>query len=144
MEDHPGTFSQTYGGILTLILHINDVPCCWIQLIVGEYDWLDVHQRLERESVAHFKVLTVAEVLADKQVAHNKILCEQDCPGFGRLQVAKPPANFLSTPSSVRLVAPTPGERQRDRWRQKGRERDRDREETEGQALSPVPLISSY
>jgi hypothetical protein len=24
-----GTFSQTYGSILTLILHINDVPCCW-------------------------------------------------------------------------------------------------------------------
>ena len=27
-----GTFSQTYGSILTVILHMNDVPCCWIQL----------------------------------------------------------------------------------------------------------------
>ena len=27
----PGTFSQTYGSILTVILHINDVPCCWNQ-----------------------------------------------------------------------------------------------------------------
>ena len=26
-----GTFSQTYGSILTVILHINDVPCCWDQ-----------------------------------------------------------------------------------------------------------------
>ena len=26
-----GTFSQTYGSILTVILHINDVPCCWNQ-----------------------------------------------------------------------------------------------------------------
>ena len=25
----PGACFQTYGGILTLILHINDVPCCW-------------------------------------------------------------------------------------------------------------------
>ena len=24
-----GTFSQTYGSILTVILHINGVPCCW-------------------------------------------------------------------------------------------------------------------
>ena len=27
----PGTFPQTYGSILTVILHINDVPCCWTQ-----------------------------------------------------------------------------------------------------------------
>ena len=27
--DEPGTFSQTYGRIRTVILHINDVPCCW-------------------------------------------------------------------------------------------------------------------
>ena len=111
---------------------------------MGEYDWLDVHQRLERESVAHFKVLTVAEVLADKQVAHNKILCEQDCPGFGRLQVAKPPANFLSTPSSVRLVAPTPGERQRDRWRQKGRNRDRDRDRDRGRGPGTFPSPTHF
>ena len=25
----PVTFSQTYGSTLTVILHINDVPCCW-------------------------------------------------------------------------------------------------------------------
>ena len=24
-----GTFSQTYGGILTVVLLSNDVPCCW-------------------------------------------------------------------------------------------------------------------
>ena len=24
-----GTFSKTYGSILTVILHINDVACCW-------------------------------------------------------------------------------------------------------------------
>eukprot|EP01044_Picomonas_judraskeda_P003660 COSAG03_NODE_306_length_9154_cov_7.381999_6_plen_123_part_00 len=24
-----GTFSQTYGSILTVILHSNGVPCCW-------------------------------------------------------------------------------------------------------------------
>ena len=27
-----GTSFQTYGSILTLILHSNDVPCCWSQL----------------------------------------------------------------------------------------------------------------
>ena len=27
-----GTFSQTYGRILTVILHINDVPCCWSRM----------------------------------------------------------------------------------------------------------------
>ena len=27
-----GMFSQTYGSILTVILHINDVTCCWTQL----------------------------------------------------------------------------------------------------------------
>eukprot|EP01044_Picomonas_judraskeda_P004551 COSAG03_NODE_403_length_8183_cov_30.968209_3_plen_219_part_00 len=27
----PGTFSQTYGSILTVVLHSNDVPCCWNQ-----------------------------------------------------------------------------------------------------------------
>ena len=26
-----GAFSQTYGSILTVIVHINDVPCCWVQ-----------------------------------------------------------------------------------------------------------------
>jgi ankyrin repeat protein len=26
--DATSTFSQTYGSILTVILHINDVPCC--------------------------------------------------------------------------------------------------------------------
>ena len=26
-----GTFSQTYGSILTVILHSNGVPCCWNQ-----------------------------------------------------------------------------------------------------------------
>jgi hypothetical protein len=28
-------FSQTYGSILTFILHINDVPCCWAKLYVN-------------------------------------------------------------------------------------------------------------
>ena len=27
----PGTFSQTHGSILTVISHMNDVPCCWTQ-----------------------------------------------------------------------------------------------------------------
>ena len=31
IED-PGTFSQPYGSLLTVILHINGVPCCWTQL----------------------------------------------------------------------------------------------------------------
>ena len=26
---HAGALSQTYGSILTVILHMNDVPCCW-------------------------------------------------------------------------------------------------------------------
>ena len=30
----PGAFSQTYGSILTVILHINDVPCCWNQEVM--------------------------------------------------------------------------------------------------------------
>ena len=29
-----GAFSQTYGSILTVILHINDAPCCWNQGIL--------------------------------------------------------------------------------------------------------------
>ena len=29
--ERAGTFSQAYGSILTVILHINDVPCCWNQ-----------------------------------------------------------------------------------------------------------------
>lgn len=104
-QTNPGRFGTLPGRIIG----INEM---WkaLQQIVGEYEWSDVHQRLERESVAHFKVLTLQEVLADEQVAHNKILCQQNCDGFGDLQVAKPPANFLSTPSSVRLVAPTPGQ----------------------------------
>ena len=24
--------SQTYGSILTVILHINNVPCCWVRV----------------------------------------------------------------------------------------------------------------
>ena len=28
---HTGTFPQTYGRILSVILHINGVPCCWSQ-----------------------------------------------------------------------------------------------------------------
>ena len=27
--NYPGAFSQTYGSNITVILHINDVPCCW-------------------------------------------------------------------------------------------------------------------
>ena len=30
LGDVAGTFSQAYGSILTVILHINDVPCCWV------------------------------------------------------------------------------------------------------------------
>ena len=29
--DRQGMFYQTYGSILTVILHMNDVPCCWNQ-----------------------------------------------------------------------------------------------------------------
>ena len=36
----PGTFSQTYGGILTVILPINDVPCCWKQVLI----WSAAHR----------------------------------------------------------------------------------------------------
>ena len=28
-RDDQGAFSQTYGRIIAVILHINDVPCCW-------------------------------------------------------------------------------------------------------------------
>ena len=104
-EDKPGRFGTLPGRIVGI-----DEMWRTLQLIVGEYDWTDVHEKLERESVAHFKVLTVEEVLADEQVAHNKILCQQTCDGNGALQVAKPPANFLSTPSSVRRPAPAPGQ----------------------------------
>ena len=31
-----GTFSQTYGSLLTAILHINIVPCCWDQIKDGD------------------------------------------------------------------------------------------------------------
>ena len=84
-----------------------------LQPMIEKYNWDGrggVKERLTRESVAHFPVMTMEDVLADPQVAHNGILREQDCPGFGRLRVAKPPANFNCKPSSVRLVAPRPGQ----------------------------------
>ena len=110
-KEKPGRFGTLPGRIAG----IDDM---WktLQPMIAKYDWSGsdgVSARLTREQVAHFPVMTMDEVLVDKQVAHNGILCEQDCPGVGRLQVAKPPANFLSSPSSVRLVAPKPGEHNR-------------------------------
>jgi hypothetical protein len=28
VDENTGTFSQTYGSIAAVILHMNDVPCC--------------------------------------------------------------------------------------------------------------------
>ena len=108
---NPGRFGTLPGRIAG----IDDM---WktLQPMIEKYNWNGrggVKERLTTQEVAHFPVMTMDEVLADEQVAHNGILCEQDCPGVGRLQVAKPPANFLSSPSSVRLVAPKPGEHNR-------------------------------
>ena len=108
---NPGRFGTLPGRIAG----IDDM---WktLQPMIEKYNWNGrggVKERLTTQEVAHFPVMTMDEVLVDEQVAHNRILCEQDCPGVGRLQVAKPPANFLSSPSSVRLVAPKPGEHNR-------------------------------
>ena len=105
---NPGRFGTLPGRIAG----IDDM---WktLQPMILKYNWKGrggVKERLTTQEVAHFPVMTMDEVLVDEQVAHNGILCEQDCPGVGRLQVAKPPANFLSSPSSVRLVAPKPGQ----------------------------------
>ena len=37
-----GTFSQTYGSILTVILHINDVPCCFQGQPFGQHGWTEL------------------------------------------------------------------------------------------------------
>ena len=56
-ELRPGTFSQTYGSILTVILHINDVPCCWNQSEARDYcrahyyDLASIHNVQENDAV---------------------------------------------------------------------------------------------
>ena len=69
-----GAFSQTYGGILTVILHINDVPCCWNQDAGVEIDVYDEdgeesddsfdaalqHEQIQKRSSAELDVMTVS------------------------------------------------------------------------------------
>ena len=52
-----GTFSQTDGSFLTVILHINDVPCCWNQSEARDYcrahyyDLASIHNVQENDAV---------------------------------------------------------------------------------------------
>jgi crotonobetainyl-CoA:carnitine CoA-transferase CaiB-like acyl-CoA transferase len=66
---------------------------------------------LEDNDVPFGVVRTVSEVADDPQVIHNETLVTHESPMLGRVQQARPPAHFRSTPAGIRGPdAPAKGE----------------------------------
>src|SRR5437867_4332774 len=70
-------------------------------------EWL---ARLEAEDVPCAPILSRAEVIADAQVAANKLIVESDHPQAGRMRQPRPAARFERTPAEIRSPAPLLGE----------------------------------
>jgi crotonobetainyl-CoA:carnitine CoA-transferase CaiB-like acyl-CoA transferase len=82
-------------------------------LIRDEFRKWPTHEILERlagESLPAAPVLSLEEVIADRQVRHNEILIERDHPTAGRIRQPRPPARFDRTPAEAGRLAPLPGE----------------------------------
>ncbi|MEE2805393.1 MAG: CoA transferase [Pseudomonadota bacterium] len=65
---------------------------------------------LEAADVPCAPVLTRVQMLADPQIAANRLVHEIDQPGLGRLRQARPAARFEKTPASLPRPAPALGE----------------------------------
>ena len=66
--------------------------------------------RLVAEQVAAGAVLSLEEVLEDRQVRHNGAVFEREHPKAGRMREPRPPARFERTPSEPGRPAPLHGE----------------------------------
>jgi crotonobetainyl-CoA:carnitine CoA-transferase CaiB-like acyl-CoA transferase len=70
--------------------------------------------KLEAADVPHAPVTALEEVEALDQVVHNKSIAEYDHAVSGKIRQAGPVAQFVSTPSSIRRLAPGLGEHTRE------------------------------
>jgi crotonobetainyl-CoA:carnitine CoA-transferase CaiB-like acyl-CoA transferase len=82
----------------------------WIFDEFRKWPTAEILARLEAESVPVAPVLTLEQVIADPQVAHNQLLLERDHPTAGRIRQPRPPARFDRTPAEAGRLAPLLGE----------------------------------
>ncbi len=71
-------------------------------------------EALEAVDILCVKVNTLAEALADPQVAHNQMVMEMHHPEAGRIRTVGIPVKMSETPGSLRLPPPRLGEHTRE------------------------------
>lgn len=74
------------------------------------YNTSEIMERLEREGVPCARALTRSQVVDDPQILANDILLEFHHPVAGRLRQTRTAAQFLGTPTEIRMGAPRLGE----------------------------------
>jgi crotonobetainyl-CoA:carnitine CoA-transferase CaiB-like acyl-CoA transferase len=66
--------------------------------------------RLDAEDVPAAPILTLDEVIADRQVVENELVVESTHPVAGRMREPRPAPRFEATPAGIRRPAPGLGE----------------------------------
>jgi crotonobetainyl-CoA:carnitine CoA-transferase CaiB-like acyl-CoA transferase len=74
-------------------------------------EWLDA---FEAEDVPCAPILTREQLIDDPQVAHNRLLIEEEHPLAGTIRYARPAARFERTPAGARRPAPALGQHNRE------------------------------
>ena len=80
---NPGTFPQTFGSLLTVILHINGVPCCW-------QTWTSFQTTRHRNTSAHPtariqrpSLIVMGTLLDLRLMSLSRISWARSCAGSG-------------------------------------------------------------
>ena len=81
-----------------------------MQEVIGQFETADIIARLERNDVPCAPVLTRREMIRHPQIAANAVVVDVEHPDAGQLRMARYPARFSETPTSIRRGAPLLGE----------------------------------
>ena len=80
-----------------------------MQEAIRSFTSTDVIERLEAEDVPCAPVLTRRQMIRHPQIAANEVVMEVEHPTSGTLRIARHPARFSASPTSVRHSAPALG-----------------------------------
>ncbi len=81
---------------------------------IAKWQRQEILARLDAEGVPSAPLLTRLELLDHPQIEANGTIAIYPFEGHGEIRQAKPPADFLGTPSDVRRAAPRLGEHSRE------------------------------
>ncbi len=110
----PGLLDDPRFETATLREEHKDARLSAMQEAIRPFTSQDIIARLEANDVPCAPVLNRRAMIRHPQIAANDLIHEVDHPQSGRLRIARHPARFSETPTSVRRGAPVLGADTRD------------------------------